>query len=218
MKRHPNQTATAITQPTPACHCQARRTTRCEDIHTGLSTGPPDRAAPRKHGPKMGNGIRLTPPLQNLSRPRPATAGPGGQRAARTLLRAGHPALCRVPVTLHRSCTPELGTSCDVAVHSNNATRTAPDQMSRQETRIRRPGRTPPGPDAAQTGRVTLMNSAASPVKGMTHQPNQNTLAARAGRPVPSVPDRGPAPRLGPRNESVHELQIEHSTGLETAR
>jgi hypothetical protein len=111
----------------------------------------PGRPGPRQTGPvPRGNDTQINPPLQILSRPRPATAGPGGPRAARTLLRASHPALCRVPVTLHRSCTPELGTSCDVAVHSNVATRTAPDPLSRQETRIRRPGRTPPGSDAAQ--------------------------------------------------------------------
>jgi hypothetical protein len=65
----------------------------------GRSPGPDNRptglARPRKRGPEMGNGIRLIPPLQILSQPRPATAGPGGPRAARTLLRAGHPALSR---------------------------------------------------------------------------------------------------------------------------
>jgi hypothetical protein len=68
-----------------------RRTTRCKDSPAGRSTGPPNRAAPHRLGPR-GNGIQLNPPLQILSRPRPATAGPGGPRAARTLLRAGQPA------------------------------------------------------------------------------------------------------------------------------
>ncbi len=147
----------------------------------GRSPGPDNRSAglarPRKLGPKMGNGIRLIPPLQILSQPRPATAGPGGPRAARTLLsllRAGHPALSRVPVTLHRSCTPELGTSCDVAVHSNIATRTAPDQLSRQETRIHRPGRTPPGPDMAQPAGSQTWASLHHPPRGRTTNPTKH--------------------------------------------
>jgi hypothetical protein len=121
-----------------------RRTTRCKDSPAGRSTGPPNRAAPHRHGPK---GKRY-PTQSTAADPQPT---PARHRRARRTTRckdspAGRPpGLRRVPVTLHRSCTPELGASCDVAVHSNIATRTAPDPLCRQETRIRHPGRTPPG-------------------------------------------------------------------------
>jgi hypothetical protein len=53
----------------------------------------PGRPGPRQTGPvPRGIDTQINSPLQILSRPRPATARPGGPRAARTLTRAGQPA------------------------------------------------------------------------------------------------------------------------------
>jgi hypothetical protein len=137
-KRYPTQPTAADPQPTPARHCRVRRTTRCKDSPSGRTPGPPNRAAPHRHGPKgkqyptQSTAEELQPTTARHCRARRITRckdSPAGRS----------PVLRRVPVTLHRSCTPELGTSCDVAVHSNIATRTAPDPLCRQETRIRHP-------------------------------------------------------------------------------
>jgi hypothetical protein len=76
-------------QPRPATAGPADHALR--GLPYGPANRPADPGCANIGSDQKGNGIRLIPPLQNLSRPRPATAGPGGPRAARILPRAGHP-------------------------------------------------------------------------------------------------------------------------------
>ena len=89
----------ALSRPGPAT-ARARRTHALESppevpvtrTRLGKPThGPHDRVYSNTwyNGTLKGYCIRLIPPLEILSRPRPASAGPGGPRAARTLPRAG---------------------------------------------------------------------------------------------------------------------------------
>ena len=98
-----------ILGPPRTCHSQAPVGTRAartlprpsdSDRVRLARSQPRHRAAPHEPGrtrPTRSNaipresGIRLNPPPEILSRPRPATARPGGTRAARTLPRAGAP-------------------------------------------------------------------------------------------------------------------------------
>jgi hypothetical protein len=156
------------------------------------------RAAPDRYGPK---GKRY-PTQSTAADPQPTPAR--HCRARRNTRCMDSPAgrllgLRRVPVTPHRSCTPELGASCDAAVHSNISTRAAPEPLSRQETRIRHPGRTPPGSDKPQPVGSDSRRTPRHPTRGPGGRPSARWRRPRCWTPPRTAPRVGGCCSPGPR-------------------